>query len=258
VAALDLVDVGDHVCWPLGPGDDFHAAARVFEADGELFGDKVVILGPAAPGTPPRLDAAAAPPGRGTADGLIALAHREAAAAAREGYRSLRLLTQMGWWWPAGAAPEAVAQHELRLDELAADGRAVLVCAYPAGTFGAAALGQAQVMHPQHLGTPGSAGAAFKVFSAGEDGWHVTGVVDADGAEAFATALRGLLTRHSVLRLRCAGLEWMDAAGMTVLARAAHRLPGHRIVVHGANDTVRRCWTLLGYDAPEIPVELAP
>ena len=51
-------------------------------------------------------------------------------------------------------------------------------------------------------------------------------------------------------------LELMDAAGMRTLAGAAGAFPGRSVVVEGANPLVRKCWELLGYDDPAVPVEL--
>ncbi len=101
------------------------------------------------------------------------------------------------------------------------------------------------------------------MFGSGTDCWSVTGVVDADGAAAFRTAVSGLLSRTATLRLRCEDLELMDASGMEALVAAACALPGRRVLVENANPTVRRCWELLGFDDPRIddpriPVELVP
>ncbi|MGW2715986.1 MEDS domain-containing protein, partial [Streptomyces sp. NPDC001356] len=46
LATLDEVDTGDHVCQLLDPADDVIDRSRAFVADGELHGDKVVIVGP--------------------------------------------------------------------------------------------------------------------------------------------------------------------------------------------------------------------
>lgn len=82
--------------------------------------------------------------------------------------------------------------------------------------------------------------------------------MDADSADAFHTAVIELLRTTPTLRLSCHGLELMDVAGMQMLAKAARAFPDRRILVEGLNPTVRKCWELLGFAAPSVPVELAP
>jgi len=112
-------------------------------------------------------------------------------------------------------------------------------------------------VHPHQLGMRPVV-PDFRMFSAGTDCWSVSGVVDTDGAAAFRTAVGELLTRSALVRLRCEGLELMDVAGTRALvdAAAAHR--DRRLVLEGANATVRRYWALLGYDGPRGAVEFAP
>jgi anti-anti-sigma factor len=103
----------------------------------------------------------------------------------------------------------------------------------------------------------GAVGPAFRLFSAGSaDCWSVSGLVDTEGAAVFGNALRELLSRCGTVRLDCEKLEWMDAAGMTALARSARDFPGRQVILNGVNETVRRVWGLLGYDSPLVPVEL--
>lgn len=100
--------------------------------------------------------------------------------------------------------------------------------------------------------------SGFRMFSSGTDCWSVTGVVDADGAVAFRTAVSRLLSHTATLRLRCDGLELMDVVGMDALAAAAGDFPDRKVLVEGANSTVRRCWELLDLDGRGVPVELVP
>ncbi|WP_405577330.1 MEDS domain-containing protein [Streptomyces sp. NBC_01190] len=274
LATLDPVEVGDHVCWLVGPGEDFSGTARAFTAHGALVGDKVLILGSVGADEPGPEPAVRDVSGRGGADPLFDLgagtAHedprqsllgrvrREAEAASREGFRALRVLAR--WDRPSwgDAGPGAAARHELTLDAMVALGGTIVVCAYHRTGFSAATLDTVAGVHPLHLGT-GAVGPSFRLFSAGTtDCWSVSGLVDTEGAAAFGTALRELLTQCGTVRLDCEKLEWMDAAGMTALARSARDLPGRRVVLDRANETVRRVWDLLGYDSPLIRVELGP
>jgi hypothetical protein len=45
---------------------------------------------------------------------------------------------------------------------------------------------------------------------------------------------------------------------MRTLAEAAAAFPGRTITVENANALVRKCWELLSYDDPTVPVELVP
>ncbi|MHA6763987.1 MEDS domain-containing protein [Streptacidiphilus sp. PAMC 29251] len=263
---LDLVDTGDHVCWLVDQGEDFMSLARGFLADGALFGDKVLVLGSAETRW---LD-------RGTAQGLyldpetergtragwgtqavLAAVRREADAAGREGFRALRVLAHADRIWPTGASPRSVARYELDLDALVADTGTLVVCAYHRASFSQATLEVALGVHPHQAGRR-SPMPDFRMFSVGTDCWSVSGVVDTDGAAAFRTAVSHLMARSATVRLRCHDLQLMDAAAMEALAHCARALPGRRIVLEGANPTVRRCWTLLGFDTAQVPVELAP
>ncbi len=245
VATLDPVDVGDHVCWMVGSGEDTTGPTRAFVADGELFGDMVLVLG----------GAGAAQRGPASWESLFSEVSRGTERAGREGFRALRVLADLSALDAAETRPEVLARHELRLDALAADSGAILVCRYTRATLTPEAADQAAGVHPQHLGR-GAVGPAFRLFQSSRDRWSVSGVVDTEGAESFRIALGELVALAPVVHLECGDLEFMDSAGLTVLARAARGLANRRIELHHANATLRRSWALLGFESPEIPVEL--
>ncbi|GGV27479.1 hypothetical protein GCM10010495_49560 [Kitasatospora herbaricolor] len=245
MATLDPVDVGDHICWMAGPGEDTAGPARAFVADGELFGDMVLVLG----GT------GGAPRGPVSWDALFREVRQGTERAAREGFRALRVLADLSGLAGADTRPDVLARYELRLDALAADSGAILVCRYTRAVLTPEAVDQVAGVHPQHLGR-GPVGPAFRLFHASRDRWSVSGVVDTEGAETFRTALGELLRSAPVLHLECGDLEFMDSAGLTALAGVARGLPDRRIELHHANATLSRSWSLLGFERPEIPVEL--
>jgi anti-anti-sigma regulatory factor len=266
VASLSPVDVGDHVCWVVPPDDDFQRTARAYLHDGARIGDKIMVVGAASPvwrefrpSQALLIDPVTAADSAGWGpDALVSLVRQEAETAGRQGFRALRVLAQMERVWPDGTTPEQVAEQEFRLDALIGGGpAAMVVCAYPNTAFLPGILEQAAGVHPHFSGCPEQA-PSFQLFSSAEGRWNVTGVVDADGADAFHIAVTELLRTTPALRLTCHGLELMDAAGMQMLAKAAGSLPGRRVLVEGPNPTVRKCWELLGFDDPSIPVELAP
>jgi anti-anti-sigma regulatory factor len=118
-------------------------------------------------------------------------------------------------------------------------------------------LEQAASVHPHFTGHSAKV-PSFQMFNEAVDCWNVSGVIDADGAGAFRTAVTGLLRTTATLRLRCDGLQLMDAVGMQTLAEVAVALPGRKVLLERANPTVRRCWELLGFDDPAVPAELVP
>ncbi|MFE3855064.1 MEDS domain-containing protein [Streptomyces griseorubiginosus] len=254
LAALDEVGSGDHVLQLLEPADDVWDRSRAFVSDGELYGDKVLIVGPFS-GTTAAFAPVVLDPAR--LDGsLISAVRREAVSAEREGYRSLRVLHHVTYAGPAADA-EQLLRSELDLEEFAADSGALVVCAYQCGDGTAPAPDHAPCVHPQHLGSR-PASPAFQVYRTGKDGWTVNGVVDADGAPAFGAILRTLLCQAVTVRLLCHGLDFLDAAGMSSLADAARHLPDRKVVLEGTNETVRLAWELTGFADPSIPVVMTP
>ncbi|GAA2437632.1 MULTISPECIES: MEDS domain-containing protein [Streptomyces] len=263
IATLDEIDVGDHVCWLMDPVDRFPDDADSFVSDGALFGDKVVIIGSAgAAHWANRPDRRSGRPAVVVLDPhrmeepLLDAVQREARQADREGFRAVRVLTEADPRSRGVTASEALLEGELLLEEFAADSGAMVVCAYRPGHWDVATLHQAMCVHPQSLGSR-SAGPGFRMFSAGSNCWSVDGVIDSEGAEAFAAAIRAAAVRTETVRLRFDRVEMIDAAGMRALADAARQVPGRTVLVEGANDTVRLCWDLSGFAVPEVPVEMS-
>ncbi|GAA2885906.1 hypothetical protein GCM10010517_49550 [Streptosporangium fragile] len=266
---LDPVEIGEHVCWIVDPAlghQGYKAVTSTFLADGELFGDKVVIVGSlldtsaftggtrGAVVVDPRSAGADAAAGIGSMLGLV---RREADRAGRQGYRALRVLAVMDELVPPGVDVDELLAHELRLDEFVADREAIVVCAYGGDRFGAALGHVACVHHLELESEPRRSAPSFRMYNSGPGVWSVCGAVDADGAEVFRAALVTAAALAPTLRLRFDELELMDAAGMRALVEAATHSRVRRITVEGANATVRLCWEMLGYGTYDVPVELA-
>ncbi|MYS20764.1 anti-anti-sigma factor [Streptomyces sp. DvalAA-14] len=256
MATLDAMDIGDHACLVSADAGVGAAYTRAFVADGALFGDKVVVLGP--PGAR-RLWPDVTSYDLGQAGGsLLGVVRREAREAGEQGFRTLRVLALMDRIWPGGATEQAIAEYETGMEAFTAATGAMVVCAYSRVHFSDGSLAQALSVHPHHAGTRNTVEPSFRIFQARTEHWHVTGVVDADGAQAFRSAVTVIAAACPVLRLHCEDLEFMDAAGMQALIQAAREHAGHRVHLLDVNDTVRRCWELLGYHRQDLPVELAP
>jgi anti-anti-sigma factor len=255
IASMEAVAAGDHACWLSDNARDFAVHARSFVADGALFGDKVLLLGPAEVAGA-RADVVVLDPGnvRGSLLGAVA---RQADEAGAQGFRALRVLARMDQVWPIGASAGTIAEHELGLDALATATGSLVVCSYPREHFTDESLAQALGVHPHHGGTRMSMEPGFRMYQGRTEHWHVSGVVDAEGADAFRTALTAAVGRGpGELRLHCEELEFMDASGMRALVQAARAADGPGVRLLGVNETVLRCWELLGYGHPDIPVEL--
>lgn len=254
LATLDEVDTGDHVCQVLEPADDVIDRSRAFIADGALHGDKVLIIGSTLQAgsefaqlvlDPARLEGS-----------LLAAVRREAVNADREGFRSLRVLHHVRPGCPAEQTKELL-RSELDLEKFAADSGALVVCAYSGADWNLSTLQEIGCVHPHYLGSR-PVSPSFQVYRTAKEDWTVSGIVDSDGAAAFGTILCTLLAQTATVRLICHALEFFDAAGMSALADAARHLPDRKVVLEGANETVRLAWELSGYAIPEIPVVMAP
>ncbi|MCY0939693.1 MEDS domain-containing protein [Streptomyces sp. H34-S4] len=257
LATLDEVEPRDHVCWLMGTAAAFPGDARAYVADGALYGDKIVVVGAARAGKDTFLPSAAVVldfPSLARGD-VVAAVRREARTAARQGYRSVRVLAERIPVGEPGAAHDLLSQ-ELALDEFAAECGAMVVCAFRPSQWEAHTLEYVASVHPHELGRRAER-PAFRMFSTGADSWSVDGVIDSQGAAVFHAAVRAAVRHTPQVRLRFDHLEMIDAAGMQALVEAAHHLPGRHIVVEGANQIVRLCWELAGYAAPGVPVVMA-
>lgn len=177
---------------------------------------------------------------------MLSMVRREVLLADLEGFRGLRVLAQM----------EAIAAPDCGLQELAAGNAASVVCAYRQDFWEPSLLRDLTAVHLRHVGA-GLHTAGFRVTYAGSGGWALDGVVDLDGARAFAALLRAVLIRGGQVRLCFAALELIDAAGLRVLREAVVAVPGASVRIEGANDTVLKAWTMSGYADAGLPVELA-
>ncbi|MEU9001119.1 MEDS domain-containing protein [Streptomyces sp. NPDC048551] len=265
LATLDEVELGDHVCWRMDPSAAFPTDARAYVADGALYGDKLVFVAPSrgasgltrpASGRLPPASVVLDLPDHADTESVLAAVRREARTAARQGFRSVRVLTERVPATAPGGAEELLAQ-ELKLDEFASESGAIVVCAFRPSLWDAPELEWAACMHPHETGTRAPR-PAFRMFSTGADRWSVDGVIDSECAAAFNAALRAAMRHTAEVRLQFATLGMIDAAGMQALVDAARHLPGRRIDVEGANETVRLCWELAGYADAGVPVVMAP
>ncbi|MCQ9182230.1 MEDS domain-containing protein [Streptomyces sp. IBSBF 2953] len=261
LATFDDVELGDHICWHPDSADASPADVLAYVADGALYGDKIVLVGSsrAVCGLPrdavPSASVLLDPSRVADPDSFLAAVRREARTAAREGYRSVRVLTERAPSGVPGGTEELVAR-ELKLDEFASESNAIVVCAFRPSQWDGPTLEHVAGVHPHEMGIRAER-PAFRMYSTGADVWSVDGVIDSEGADAFNTAVRAAMRFSTKVNLRFDTLEMIDAAGMHALVDAARHLPDRRIVVEGANETVRLCWELAGYATAGMPVVMA-
>ncbi|CAG7654469.1 hypothetical protein [Actinacidiphila bryophytorum] len=86
----------------------------------------------------------------------------------------------------------------------------------------------------------------------------VNGIIGSDGVAVFEAIVCTLLAQQVSVRLSCRELAFLGAVGTTVSARAIRNLPHRKVVLEGANETVRSAWELSGFATPDSPVVMTP
>lgn len=92
--------------------------------------------------------------------------------------------------------------------------------------------------------------AVFRVWTSGDNCWHLAGEADMSSQEELRAAMYTASARHTAsasssgLVLDCEQLSFIDVAGLRAIAQAANALDAP-VVVNGANEMLRRAWSLL-------------
>jgi len=187
-------------------------------------------------------------------DGSAVLeAMREQAHTADRAGRGLRILAQMERLAPPNARLEDLVACEMDVAELAGQGSTSVVCAYRYSAWKRELLTGVSAVHSRLLGTAPDA-LGFQIIRVGPGVWALHGVIGYEAAAAFGAALRAVVSRGARVRLDCAELELIDAAGWHALVGAATSVPGAEVLLENANDTVATAWRLSGYDDATTPV----
>jgi anti-anti-sigma regulatory factor len=180
----------------------------------------------------------------------------QTALATAEGYRGLRLIVDMDWLFDTTATPEQVVELEQGLDEATAAEKAVVVCAYRLESFTMAEIAGAACVHPRSFSeAPSEVG--FRMWAAGPNLWHLSGEIDLRARTIFPALLTAAARGRDELRLNCAALEFIDAAGTRAIAHAARETATPLYLEH-ADDPLRSLWRLLGLETYAPNVELLP
>ena len=272
VGGLDTLEGGDHVAWFLDRTVDFATLAARFFEQGTARGEKLLMF------APQRRAVSRLPIGGGVtvfdprqaflAGGSRAAVRRcwnerlggalreQTALAAAEGYSGLRLIVDMDWLFDTAATPEQVVELEQGLDEATAAEKAVVVCAYRLESFTMAEIAGAACVHPRSFSeAPSEVG--FRMWAVGPNLWHLSGEIDLRARAIFPALLTAAARGRDELRLDCAALEFIDAAGTRAIAHAARETATPMYLEH-ADDPLRSLWRLLGLESYAPNVELLP
>ncbi|HEU5429713.1 MAG TPA: STAS domain-containing protein [Actinocrinis sp.] len=96
----------------------------------------------------------------------------------------------------------------------------------------------------------------FRAWTSGENRWHLAGEADLSADSVLRLAmLTASVSRHELV-LDCGELSFIDVSGLRVIASAALAL-GSPVVVNGANEMLRRAWSLLDLHAAAPNVEFS-
>jgi anti-anti-sigma regulatory factor len=82
------------------------------------------------------------------------------------------------------------------------------------------------------------------VWTSGANRWYLAGEADLSAENALRAAMHTASVSREALVLDCGELSFIDVAGLRMIALAALAL-GAPVVVNGANEMLRRAWSLL-------------
>ncbi|HVM40251.1 MAG TPA: MEDS domain-containing protein, partial [Acidimicrobiia bacterium] len=172
-----------------------------------------------------------------------------AAQAVRDGYTALRVASEVPP--PIGPVAEhALAEYEFLADRALALSGSLALCGYDVRRWPTDAVELAEAFHgARHCSRADVGGTSFTI-RAGHDGASIAGEVDTFDATLFTRSVPAVSGESDRLVLDLTRLTFVDAGGLTALARAVEgwERAGQRVALHGARPVVRRCWSLLGFD----------
>ncbi len=257
---VDDVGHGDHLCLAFDDDAEQRRVATRYVADGLRRGERVLyLLDRDSPDTVREwLRAAAADvpaalasgqlrvaawdgssvSGRFDAEAMIGTLRRELHESLDAGYTGLRVSGEMAWALRGVPDAAQIRRYETKVTEVFSASRASAVCQYDARLLDADQLAAVDLCHPLavELAPLRSTGTLRIVpaFQAGQRTLRVVGSVDHHTVDQFAEALRDACARPGDLRVDMGDLEFIDLAGLRILARTAESLDaGRRLLITG-------------------------
>lgn len=283
MSTVDRLDAGDHACLTFSDSDERLDLLAAFVRDGVRRGEKVLCWTDSI--DPPRLAAALAAralrPGpalrRGqlsiapVATALLGRAWVNAAAmidtlaarkgqAARDGYRGLRVVADMGWATRPVATGDELIAFETGVGRLFGDRQLSMMCQYDRDRFDAVTLAFAAKAH-----TTTVAAVVYhddvvlrvcRQYS--PPGVRVAGELDYRHRDALERALGESLRLDRYLQVNLARLDYIDGACAAAIVQAALTLPTSRRMTVVCRPLVATVLDLVGAgSAPRLRIRSA-
>ncbi|UMG93376.1 MEDS domain-containing protein [Nocardioides sp. TF02-7] len=228
---------GGHVCLVVDDEAAYDELAAGFLRHDRAAREKHVVVGPFGSGArrpastaghvidpyDDLLGRGALQPGR-----LIARLRDDAAAAAADGYRRLRVVADLDWLLPTSPTLEEIVALEVLLGRAVADLDATVLCAYRRRSFGPDVL---RAVASLHTAFAGGVPPSFTLVAGDDAGWVLSGEVDFECAPVLAAALRATAGDPWVVDV--GGLLFADVAGMRAIATVATEV-GSDLELRGA------------------------
>lgn len=264
VSHLDPIERGDHVAWVARDPGEFEWMASKHLTQSGRAGDKLFLVASARRSRGAALmadEVTVWDPVQSFLHGgslptemLLSAVQEQDERARLEGFRGIRVVADMDWLLDVPTDFAQVVDFEQRLDRLAADTGALIICVYRPESFVEAELAQLMSVHP-HSRPARPAPDALRIWSAGGGCWRVSGDVDMGCTAAFAARLASAarVSRDLVLDLR--EVRFIDVAGLRAIACCSIDSRA-KILVEGLRPAMRECWDLLGFgsSAPDVEV----
>ncbi|MEU5665136.1 MEDS domain-containing protein [Streptomyces longwoodensis] len=186
-------------------------------------------------------------------DTMVAVLRQEVTASLAAGWTGFRVSGEMGWALRGVPGADRLAEYETKVDAVFAEGRSSAICQYDARLFDAGDLHAFDRCHPSAAELrPLYEDAQLRLVPAFRSGRHalrVVGTVDHRSTATLAAALETLLDRPGDLYVDMAELEFIDLAGVRVLAHAADRMAaGRRLHVVHLAPLMAQVVRLVGFD----------
>lgn len=264
--------LGDHAWFPVDTGDEREQVISAFVRDGLTAGQKIVFIGDAAPGRPagprrrpgttdhlgetgqlcvvPR-DEACLTRGRFDPDRLLATFDREIAGGVGEGYRAVRLITDLSWVLGESDGAVLLPAYE---DRLAA-----------AITVSTAAMALCQMDRRRYDNGPSAAlesthqvlVSANPLFDDGTlrirpnftpPGLRLDGEIDPSHRDVLSRALTAATARNRPVHLDFTGLRFIELGALSLLTAFGTRLPqGRHLILDNLQPDVEAMFSMLGW-----------
>lgn len=241
---------GEHVCWQVSSPQEYAQGQRDLIAHTARSGARLLIVGSPVDdahdaGAVRVLDYASDAPSTRSPGVVLHVVRREVHEARRSGQK-VRVLAGMDHFARPQQSLDELITHEMDLGELATHGGTSVVCAYSRMVWNPGVIQDLTAVHSRVIGLQPRT-AVFRLTRADAESWWLEGTVGLESLRAFSAAVRGALVRTPRARLRCAGLDLIDAAAWRALVEAVVQARGGSLVLEGANETVRATWRMSGY-----------